>query len=469
LGYITRSLGQDELYTAVHFVEVGSLWNTMTSIGAFNNHVGYSLMARFSQALLGHSEWALRLPALLLGLLAICSVFVFARLILPPIWALAATMLLSISPPHVIWSVSARGYSGLILCTIVSSYLYFKLLRHRNFLDGAVYVVVSVCGIYIHLYAAFVTLVQILLFLYLVKSPKATKQFDLPVIEFSFHILSRCFFVIVSMSILLYVPLVGSFLHDLVGRGRRSFIPYFPWFVLQELTASQSLPIILIFLAFSLIGYFYLRCAHPLETRYFTWLFIGPLLMMWMIRPFDLYTRFFIYWLPCYVLLFVAGAFSMWNAWFRSKRRAVIYLSRGVVVAASIAVLLNWSLNWNEYMAEEGYREASRAVTAGLDDSTAICAIGGARSVWKYYIHENIAMPLTLSDLRRLGFTHREVRCVYYEASWQSAEQTEIAQFLSRNGTFSKVGGVTFFVYREPGKPTSSNPSSAPTLTKSSS
>src|SRR5713101_3397114 len=59
---LTRGLGQDELYTAVHFVDGGSVWTTISSSGAFNNHIGYSLMARFSEGLFGRSEWALRLP-----------------------------------------------------------------------------------------------------------------------------------------------------------------------------------------------------------------------------------------------------------------------------------------------------------------------------------------------------------------------------------------------------------------------
>src|SRR5262249_23030830 len=126
---LNRGLGQDELYTAVHFVEVRSLWKTLFSNDAFNNHIGYSLMARFSEELLGRSEWALRLPALLLGMATLYIFFAFGRSILGYIPALLATLLLALSPSHIVWSVEARGYSAMIFSTLLSSHLYFKLLR----------------------------------------------------------------------------------------------------------------------------------------------------------------------------------------------------------------------------------------------------------------------------------------------------------------------------------------------------
>jgi len=92
---LNRGLGQDELYTAVHFVEVRSLWKTIFSNDAFNNHIGYSLMARFSEGLLGRSEWALRLPALLLGMATLYIFFVFGRSILGHIPALLGTLVLA--------------------------------------------------------------------------------------------------------------------------------------------------------------------------------------------------------------------------------------------------------------------------------------------------------------------------------------------------------------------------------------
>src|SRR5215210_3283822 len=76
---IHRGLGQDELFTAVNFVEAGSFWTTMSSNSAFNNHIGYSVLARLSNKLFGHSEWALRLPALVLGMASLYFFWIFCQ------------------------------------------------------------------------------------------------------------------------------------------------------------------------------------------------------------------------------------------------------------------------------------------------------------------------------------------------------------------------------------------------------
>ena len=66
---LDTGLGQDELFTAVNYVELDSILDTISHNEVFNNHIGYSLMARLAEAIWGRSEFALRLPALLCGLL----------------------------------------------------------------------------------------------------------------------------------------------------------------------------------------------------------------------------------------------------------------------------------------------------------------------------------------------------------------------------------------------------------------
>ena len=71
LGPMQRGLTFDELFTAVNFVGAESAWQTASTSINFNNHVGYSLLARLAVNLLGPTDWALRLPALLLGLVTL--------------------------------------------------------------------------------------------------------------------------------------------------------------------------------------------------------------------------------------------------------------------------------------------------------------------------------------------------------------------------------------------------------------
>jgi len=68
----------------------------------------------------------------------------------------------------------------------------------------------------------------------------------------------------------------------------------------------------------------------------------------------------------------------------------------------------------------------------------------------KYYIKRPLVMAVSLAEIQKLGKAHKEARCVYYEASWQDPQQTEIAQFLFSNAPSSKLNDSPFFIYRNP-------------------
>src|SRR5215471_3419834 len=53
LGPLQRGLGFDELFTAIHFLQTDTLWQTATTWLNLNNHVAFSLLARVSLGLFG--------------------------------------------------------------------------------------------------------------------------------------------------------------------------------------------------------------------------------------------------------------------------------------------------------------------------------------------------------------------------------------------------------------------------------
>src|SRR6266496_3947037 len=75
LGPFQRGLGFDELFTAIHFVQTETIWQPATTWLTYNNHVAYSLLARLSVGAFGMHEWTLRLPAFLLGLISLVTLW----------------------------------------------------------------------------------------------------------------------------------------------------------------------------------------------------------------------------------------------------------------------------------------------------------------------------------------------------------------------------------------------------------
>jgi 4-amino-4-deoxy-L-arabinose transferase-like glycosyltransferase len=215
---LTRGFNYDELYSAYHFIDVDSLWTVLSTYRYFNNHIGYSVFAWLGRNVLGKEEWVIRLPALLLGMAGIFSSWVFSRRFFGPRIAGFSSLLLAFAPSFVTYSRSARGYTGLIFFTVVSSHLYLKLLETPRRRDAVLFILVSVMGIYFHLYAGWVIAVQIL---YLVILSSKRQNIDLQnrlISRQSFLNLWISFPLIFILSFTLYLPVLDELLKSLSDR-----------------------------------------------------------------------------------------------------------------------------------------------------------------------------------------------------------------------------------------------------------
>lgn len=124
-------LWYDEVHTLVEYVR-NPLAVIVTTFGSQNNHPLYSLAARVSIVVFGESAWALRLPAALFGAVSIWVVYRFGTLITRRREALLAAALLSVSYHHVWFSQNARGYTVLLVWTVVGTWLFVRLLSVRQ-------------------------------------------------------------------------------------------------------------------------------------------------------------------------------------------------------------------------------------------------------------------------------------------------------------------------------------------------
>lgn len=122
-----------------------------------NQHILYSLLARMSIAAFGDTAFALRIPAALFGVASLGAVYVFGTRVTGRIEALFAAALLAVSYHHVWFSQNARGYSGLMFWTLLSTTFFLDLLRNRDGSRWALsvaYGVTIALALYTHLTAA---------------------------------------------------------------------------------------------------------------------------------------------------------------------------------------------------------------------------------------------------------------------------------------------------------------------------
>jgi len=121
----------DEIDTWVHYAR-RPLGEILTTFDSQNQHLLYSVSARLSILLLGDGVFALRFPAAVFGVLSVAALWVFARRITTEREALFAALLLTVSYHHVWFSQDARGYTGLLLFTLLGSAAFLGLLAQRE-------------------------------------------------------------------------------------------------------------------------------------------------------------------------------------------------------------------------------------------------------------------------------------------------------------------------------------------------
>ena len=131
-----------------------------------NQHLLYSLLAKISVLAFGDSPAALRLPAVAFGVASVWAVYFFGVRVAGRGESLLAALLVAASSHHVWFSQNARGYTGLLFFTLVSSALFLDLLRNRRperWTLSAAYGIAIALALYTHLTAGVLPLAHALI------------------------------------------------------------------------------------------------------------------------------------------------------------------------------------------------------------------------------------------------------------------------------------------------------------------
>jgi len=147
LVHLYDGMNHDESYTFMVFSS-SSLFNALTNYHLPNNHVLNSLLIFFSTHLFGIQPWAVRLPALLAGLLLIPTTYALAKSMYDRYTALTSALLVAILPGAVLYSTSARGYSMVALFTVLTLWLANYLRRSKNLFAWFLLMLFSALGFY---------------------------------------------------------------------------------------------------------------------------------------------------------------------------------------------------------------------------------------------------------------------------------------------------------------------------------
>ena len=142
-------LWYDEIVTLVDSVRK-PLGVIVTHFPSDNGHVFYSVLAHISIGLGGDTPFMLRLPAILLGIASIPLIYVMGTRVTTRLEALAAAMLVTVAAHHVWFSQNARGYTLLLVLTLLGTQLILEGMKTRSNKPWLLFAMASALGAYTH-------------------------------------------------------------------------------------------------------------------------------------------------------------------------------------------------------------------------------------------------------------------------------------------------------------------------------
>ncbi len=156
---LDAGLWYDEIVAYVNYARMpfGQLVSTYTSE---SQHFLFNILAHAAVAVLGESASAVRLPAVLFGVGSILALYLFGRRVASVREALLAATLMTFSYHHVWFSQNARGYSGLLFFTLMSTWLLLRALDSPRLSPWLWYAVAAALGAYTHATILFVVAVH---------------------------------------------------------------------------------------------------------------------------------------------------------------------------------------------------------------------------------------------------------------------------------------------------------------------
>lgn len=157
LPHLESGMWIDEILMYVDYAKL-PLGQTITTLPNQNQHMLYTVLANFAFRIFGESIWAFRLPAVVFGVASIWALFMLAKRLTDVRQALLACAILTVASPHIWFSQSARGYTGLLFFATLATWLWIEALPRNKWSWWIAYAVAIALGMWTHMTNAFVAI-----------------------------------------------------------------------------------------------------------------------------------------------------------------------------------------------------------------------------------------------------------------------------------------------------------------------
>jgi 4-amino-4-deoxy-L-arabinose transferase-like glycosyltransferase len=418
LWRLDSCLWLDEVLTLVDFVRP-PLGQVVSSFPSQNQHMLYSVLAHGSVAAFGESAWALRLPSVAFAVGSIWALFFLARRLTDTREALLACTLMAVSYHHVWFSQNARGYMGLLLFSILATWLWLEARTRQTWPWYAAYALSLALGMWIHLTMVFVPLSHALVTAATALS--ALRHSDARVVLAGTWRLSLAWLVAASISIQLYAVSLPEFLRTgLHEVSLESEWTTALWVVRESLRSLQigfgAVTLVVAALLVAAVGAFDLarRDAGAVAAMVLPPAVGGALMLA---LGHNLWPRFFFFAMGFALLIAVHGALTTPRVLLASLGTRPGLASAGTVAGVTavlvVAAVSLWTLPRAYALPKQDFTGARDYVEGARAASDAVVAVGLAATVYRRYYAPDWLIADSAAELDAILASHARVWLVY--------------------------------------------------------
>lgn len=347
--YLNTTLRFDEAFSFSFYKK--PFLSLITDYSHSNNHVLSSILIHFFYKIFGLELWAIRMPALISGILFVPFTYLAARIISNKEAALLTMGITACSTVIIEFSTNARGYMLMLLAYIIILSLSDLLIKKQNLFAWLLFAVFSSIGFY-SLFAMVYPFIFIIIWIFL-SSILENSQVSLkkPITNIViFSILSLVF------TLLLYLPMV-------MKSGLKQFIysnnnkHYDPWNIYlksllgmlratwQQWTIGIPFLLSIIFIVGIIIATFYFKRISKFKIPIHLISIILFIFILLFKTPID-YSRFFLFLLPVFIIVSSSGILFIISSISRKNNR-INRISINIFIVIFILVISIFSISNN--------------------------------------------------------------------------------------------------------------------------
>lgn len=388
LEFLFQPMRYDESGTFVHYASQ-PLYIGWTTYTAPNNHLLNTVLVHVSTALFGDAPWAIRLPALLAGVLLVPATYLAGRLLYGRDSPLLAAALVATSSVLIEYSTNARGYTAVALIFVMLLALGTYLARSSSSAAWSAFALLAALGFFAvptFLYA-FGAVVVWLAATLAIGNPALLRTRLLPALLAS-----------AGLTALLYAPVIAtsgvgaltsnSFVESRSWSEFADRLPRSLWDTLAGWHRDQPAPVwAAIALGFVLGLAFHRRLGRTrMPPALGVLVFVPPALVLQRVVPFE---RVWLFLVPLYLLTAAAGLVFLVRG-LRARRGYRTALA-AAAVAACAALAADAVASQAVYDSEDTstFRDApevSRFLEAELRPGDRLLAVPPADLILEYYL-----------------------------------------------------------------------------------